>query len=108
MDAHIGDMIWCDGNIITPPTKYQADENTTIYYLTIACHNDDTGQTVYVDAKAVKKTAQWVEKQEWVKGQDVIIKGQVTSPETIGLDGRQENMKIRILNIATHTSRQGA
>ena len=41
-----------------------------------------------------------------MKGQDVIIKGVVTSPETVGLDGRSENMKIRILNMATHTSRQ--
>ena len=59
-----------------------------------------------MDAKAVKKTAQWVSLQEWVKGQDVIIKGVVTGPETVGLDGRSENMKIRILNMATHTSRQ--
>ena len=68
--------------------------------------HDERGNTTYVDAKAVKKTAQWVSLQEWVKGQDVIIKGVVTGPETVGLDGRSENMKIRILNMATHTSRQ--
>lgn len=56
--------------------------------------------------KPSKKTAQWVSLQEWVKGQGVIIKGVVTSLETVGLDGRSENMKIRILNMATHTSRQ--
>ena len=48
----------------------------------------------------------WVSQQSWTKGQDVILKGVITTPETVGLDGRNENMKIRILNIATHTSRQ--
>lgn len=106
LQAHVGDMIWCDGNLVTPPTKYMPDSTTLIYYLTIACHNDN-GETIYVDAKTVKKTARWVEKQSWKKGQDVILKGTVTSPETTSLDGKVENMKIRILNIATNTSRQG-
>ena len=99
MQAHVGDMVWCDGKIVTVPTKYTPDDSTVVYYLTLACH-DERGNTTYMDAKAVKKTAQWV------SGQDVIIKGVVTSLETVSLDGRSENMKIRILNMATHTSRQ--
>lgn len=77
MQAHVGDMVWCDGKIVTVPAKYTPDDSTVVYYLTLACH-DERGNTTYVDAKAVKKTAQWVSLQEWVKGQDVIIKGVVT------------------------------
>ena len=103
--VHVGDMIWCDGFIVAPPTRFSPDDTTVVYYLTLACH-DEQGNTTYVDAKAVKKTAHWVSQQSWAKGQDVILKGVITTPETVGLDGRNENMKIRILNIATHTSRQ--
>lgn len=103
---HAGDAVWLDGNLAAIPRRYKPAEGTVIYYLTIACHTGQTDQVIYVEAKATRKTAIWVASQSWRPGQDVIIKGVITTPATTSLDGREENMKIRILNMATHTSRQ--
>lgn len=103
---HAGDAVWLDGNLAAIPRQYKPAEGTVIYYLTIACHTGQTDQVIYVEAKATRKTASWVTSQSWSVGQDVIIKGTILSPAQTGLDGREENMKIRILNMATHTSRQ--
>lgn len=56
MQAHVGDMVWCDGKIVTVQTKYTPDDSTVVYYLALACH-DERGNTTYVDAKAVKKNS---------------------------------------------------
>lgn len=107
--AHTGDAVWLDGNLTGTPRQYTAPAGGTVYYLTIACHTsrqDQADQVIYVEAKATRKTAAWVASQDWRPGQDVIIKGVITTPATTSLDGREENMKIRILNMATHTSRQ--
>ena len=40
MQAHVGDMVWCDGKIVTVPTKYTPDDSTVVYYLTLACHDE--------------------------------------------------------------------
>lgn len=44
MQAHVGDMVWCDGKIVTVPTKYTPDDSTVVYYLALACH-DERGNT---------------------------------------------------------------
>ena len=106
---HAGDAVWLDGNLTGPPRQYTPTAGGAVYYLTIACHTsrqDQADQVIYVEAKAARKTAAWVASQDWRPGQDVIIKGVITTPATTSLDGREENMKIRILNMATHTSRQ--